>query len=473
MVIVLLRTATAKPFFTYMKNQVRNVSTDCVGSSPFAFMTSKRQLFAARDRIGEKTLYYAQIPGGVVFSTELKAILKNYISKPQVNLHHLAAPIRYTCPLHPSDTFIEQIKRLEPGHYILVEETGISKLRYWKRFTEPSFTGTRNEAKQETLRLMQESVDISLRSDVPVAVMLSGGIDSSTIAALAKETGREVHTITAGYEGNHECDERATAKKFAYEKGLIYHEIVLDEKDFRDCFEEFTIHIDEPITDSAALAQWALCKKTKELGFKVLLGGMGGDELFYGYPYWNDLAKSLKIHRQHQSLFPWNSFQKKINYLRFLSQNLKYLLIAGYPLQIRDSRFAGGCIRISKFANKLALSIMKCFTGSRRRSLLFIWKLRSWTKLDLVYGFSFDYIMTMAYLYLSDREGMANSIEIRSPFLDYKLVEFVSSLPQNFKYSEGQHKCFMKQVIEGLVPEYIINSTKRLYSTWKFYQQCC
>ena len=423
----------------------------------------KRQLFAARDRIGEKTLYYAQIPGGVVISTELKAILKNYVSKPQVNLRNLAAPIRYTCPLHTSDTFIEQIKRLEPGHYILVEETGISKFRYWRRFTEPSFTGTMNEAKQETLRLMQESVDISLRSDVPVAVMLSGGIDSSTIAALAKETGREVHTITAGYKGNHDCDERATAKRFAYEKGLIYHEIVLDEKDFRDCFEEFTIHIDEPITDSAALAQWALYKKTKELGFKVLIGGMGGDELFYGYPYWNDLAKSLMIHRQHQSLFPWNSLQKKINYLRFLSRNWKHLLYAGYPLQISDQSVCWWMHKdYHKFANKANFEFNGVNHLFSEEDLYYSFgNCNPGRELDLVYDFSFDYIMTMAYLYLSDREGMGNSLEIRSPFLDYKLVEFVSSLPQNYKYTEGQPKYFMKQVVDGLVPEYIINGTKK------------
>ena len=438
-------------------NQLRGQYSFCL------YDVRKRQLFAARDRIGEKTLYYTQVPGGVVFSTELKAILKNYISKPQVNLRQLAAPIRYTCPLHTSDTFIEQIKRLEPGHYLLAGETGIRKYRYWKRYTEPAFTGTVQEAKQETLRLMQESVDISLRSDVPVAVMLSGGIDSSTIAALAKETGREVHTITAGYRGDHDCDERETAKRFAKEKGLIYHEIELNEKDFRDCFEEFTLHIDEPITDSAALAQWALYKKTKELGFKVLLGGMGGDELFYGYPYWNELAKSLSLHRQHQSLFPWNSVKKKMNYLRFLSRHWKYMLYAGYPLQIRDQSV---CWWMNEDYNKFARQASFEFDGHFHRfceeDLYFSFgNCNPGRELDLVYDFSFDFIMTMAYLYLSDREGMGNSLEIRSPLLDYKLVEFVSSLPQHIKYIDGQPKYFMKQVVQGLIPGYIINGTKK------------
>jgi asparagine synthase (glutamine-hydrolysing) len=254
---------------------------------PFSFClwdTKKKQIFAARDRIGEKTLYYAQIPGGVTLSTELKAILKHYIQQPQINLRQLASPIRYTCPISKSDTFIEQIKRIEPGQYVLINDNGIQKYLYWKRNTDSTFSGSVSDAKDETIALMREAVEINMRSDVPIAVMLSGGVDSSAIAALAKETGREVHTITAGYKGTHDCDERKTAKRFASEKGFIYHEVELDESDFRNCFNEFTKHIDEPITDSAALAQWALYKKTKELGFKVLLGGMGGDELFYGYP---------------------------------------------------------------------------------------------------------------------------------------------------------------------------------------------
>ena len=261
--------------------------------------SNKNRLFVARDRIGEKPLYYSQIPNGVVFSSELKAILKNYIKNPQLNIDELALTIRYSTPISKKDTFIDQIKRVEPGQYIIVSMDGIQKFYYWKRNLITTFIGSFDEAKQETLRLIRESVDINLRSDVPIAVLLSGGIDSSTIAAIAKETGREIHTITAGYKGNHYCDEREAAKRFAHEKGLIYHEIELNESDYLDCFEEFTQYIDEPICDAASIAQWALYKKTRELGFKVLVGGMGGDELFYGYPYWNKLGESLSIHNKH------------------------------------------------------------------------------------------------------------------------------------------------------------------------------
>lgn len=432
----------------------------------FAFClwdSRKKQLFAARDRIGEKTMYYSEIPCGVVFSSELKAILKNYIDKPQISLQHLAEPIRYTSPLDSYNTYIEQIKRVEPGQYLLLDKTGLTKHFYWKRDVSNKNMVSFDEAKRETLRLMRESVDLCLRSDVPVAVMLSGGIDSSAITALAKETGREVHTITAGYKGNHDSDERAVAKRFAKERGFIYHEIELDEVDFNSSFEELTLHIDEPITDSAAIAQWSLYKKVKSLGFKVLLGGMGGDELFYGYPYWNNLAESLYTHRQHEALFPWKGTEKKKEFLKFLLKHWKYILFAGYPLKISDSSI--GFWQYQDYVDFTKDARLKFNEEEYRFSDLNIYKsfgnCRLGEELDLVYEFSFDNIMTMAYLYLSDRLGMGNSLEIRSPLLDYKFVEYVSGLPTTIKYRKGQPKFFLKETLRGIVPDYILFAPKR------------
>ena len=165
----------------------------------FAFClydTRKHQLFVARDRVGEKTLYYSQLPTGVVFSTELKAILKHYIDNPQLNVHAFAESIRYNYPMEQRQTWIEQIQRVQAGEYIMVSEQGIEWHQYWQPTHEPGFEGTAEEAKAEVLRLMRSSVAGCLQSDVPVAVLLSGGIDSSAIAAFAKETGKEIHVIS-------------------------------------------------------------------------------------------------------------------------------------------------------------------------------------------------------------------------------------------------------------------------------------
>lgn len=434
------------------------------GQFAFCLWDSKQKLlFAARDRIGEKILYYSQLPCAVVFSSELKVVLKNYIPRPQLNYRQLAAPIRYTSPIDKSDTYIDQIKRIESGQYIIVDRCGLRKYTYWNRDMTPRFSGTASQAKQETHRLMRESVDIHLRSDVPVAVMLSGGIDSSAIAALAKETGREVHTITAGYKGQHDCDERSVAKRFANENNLIYHEVELDENDFNNCFEEFTAHLDEPVTDSAALAQWALYRKVKSLGFKVLLGGMGGDELFYGYPYWNQLGESLTLHREHQRLHPWDTMQKKRQFVRFLLKHWKYVLKGGYPKKISDKSIGIWQYEdYKKFADTASIQWDGQEIHFKDIDLSYAFPQGEiGTEIDIAYDFQFSYIMTLVYLYLSDREGMGNSIEIRSPLLDYKLVEFVSSLPIELKYRKDQPKYFMKKVLKEVLPEYILNGPKK------------
>jgi len=428
----------------------------------FAFClwnTRTKQLFAARDRVGEKTLYYAQIPSGIIFCTELKAILKNYLDKIQINGHALAESIRYNYPIDLKNTYIEQIKRLQAGEYALVDSNGLELHQYWKRELLPKFKGTVEEAKTEILRLMRQSVDICLRSDVPVAVLLSGGIDSSAVAALAKETGREVHVITAGYKGQHDCDEREVAKRFATEKGLIYHEVELDATDFQDIFWEYSQYIDEPVCDISSMSQWALYKKAKAMGFTVLLGGLGGDELFYGYRELNKIAESLKLKHQHQSMFPWKG--KKIVFLKFMFDHWKYVLYAGYPNKINDKTTVDWTYDdYMKFAETAKFNYNSDTIKFSDIDVHISYEERK-SEIDQIYAATFNTFMTTLCLYLADRQGMGNSVEIRSPLIDYKLVEFVLSLPLEMKYNKDSPKYLLKEILKGIVPDYILHAPKR------------
>lgn len=420
-----------------------------------------KQLFAARDRIGEKTLYYAQIQTGIVFSTELKAILKYFMENIQLNAHSLAESIRYNFPIDLKNTWIEQIKRIQAGEFALVDKKGMRIHRYWNRSLFEDFKGSYEEAKAETLRLMRESVNLCLRSDVPVAILLSGGIDSSAMAALAKETGREVNVITAGYKGQHGCDERAVAKRFASEKGLNYQEVELDPHDLQELFWEYSQFIDEPVSDLSSMSQWALYKKAKALGFTVLLGGLGGDELFYGYPESNKTAESLKLKHTHQAIFPWKGIEKKIYYLKFIIKNFKYVLYSGYPYIINDRTFVSYTYDdYLKFASSGSLT----YNGERINfgNIDVHYSFEDGKcEIDQIYNLVFRTFMTNQCLYLADRLGMGNSIEIRSPFLDYKIVEFVASLPTNIKYNKIQPKVFLKEILQEIVPDYILNAQKR------------
>jgi len=419
-----------------------------------------KQLFAARDRVGEKTLYYAQIPTGVVFCTELKAILKHYLDKSQLNAHALAESIRYNYPIDLKNTYIDQIKRLQAGEYALVDVKGLEIHSYWKRDLTPTFKGTAEEAKTEIIRLMRESVRLCLRSDVPVAVLLSGGIDSSAIAALAKESGREVHVITAGYKGQHDCDERDVAKRFAQEKGLIYHEVELDAADFQELFLEYSQYVDEPVCDVSSMAQWALYKKAKAMGFTVLLGGLGGDELFYGYPYYNELAKSLELTAIHRGFFPWKGIFQKKTYLKFVIENWKHILFAGYPFKL-DNQVPvhwtyDDYMRFSKNGKITYNSDIFNFSDYDVN-----FSFNNGDGVSEVYDFMYTRFMNTQCLYLADRLGMGNSMEIRSPLIDYKLVEFVSSLPVDMKFKISEPKFLLKETLKGIVPDYILYAQKR------------
>lgn len=436
----------------------------------FAFClydTKKQQLLVVRDRLGEERVYYAEVPCGVVISSELKTILQEYIPQPELNMESLLAPVRFTGGIHPRNTWIEQIKRVLPGEMLIIDANGVQYKRYWERKRTYDYAGTLEQSREKTLELMQEAVDLNMRSDVPIAVMLSGGVDSSAIAALAKCSGHEVHTITTGYTGKHAQDERDVAKRFAGEQGFIYHEIELSEKDYVDSFDELTSYLDEPMTDSTAIAQWAMFKKVKELGFKALLSGMGGDELFYGYPAWNALGESLRLRREHEALFPWKN--KKVDWLRFVSKNLRWILQAGYPAKLDDHSYSwwlyddyyrflknatlninGETISLEDYRYKIQKGYSICEPGK---------------EIDVIYDEAIETVMTQAYLYLSDRLCMGCSLEGRSPLLDYKLYEHVMSLPLEYKYVPGKPKQYMKDVLVGIVPDYILYASKRGFAS--------
>lgn len=445
---------------------------DCVNHlrGMFAFSlydVKKQQLMVARDRIGEERVYYAEVPCGVVVSSELKTILKYYIPNPQLDVQAMLAPIRFTGGIDPRNTFVDQIKRVLPGEMLIINKQGVIRKRYWQRRRTYDYKGSLEESKKDTLRLMQEAVDLEMRSDVPVAVMLSGGVDSSAVAALAKRSGHEVHTITTGYTGSHAEDERDVARRFAKEQGFIYHEIELSEQDYLNSFDELTAYLDEPMTDSTAIAQWAMFKKVKELGFKVLLGGMGGDELFYGYPAWNQLGDSLRLRREHEAIFPWKGREKKLHWMRFVAHNLRWILFAGYPRKIEDKSY-GWWIHDDyyKFIKDATLTLgNETFRLEDYKIYKDFPPCEAGKEVDMIYDDCIDTVMTQAYLYLSDRLSMGCSLEGRSPLLDYKLFEHVMSLPLEYKYIPGQPKQYLKDVLAGIVPDYILYARKRGFTS--------
>ena len=437
----------------------------------FAFClydSKKKQLIAARDRMGQEWLYYAEIPGGVVFSSELKTILKHYIPEPQLNIPSLLSPLRYVGGTNHRDTFIEQIKRVEPGEIVIVNSHGLRRKYYWQLHRTYDFSSSLEEAKKETLRLLSDSVDLNMRSNVPVAIMLSGGVDSSAIAAIAKCLGYDVNTITVGYANKYSEDERDVAKRFAQEQGFNYSEVVLTLQDYRNSFEELTDYLDEPVVGSTMILQWAMSKKLKEMGFKVLLGGEGGDELFYGYPPTNQLAEEHRLIHEHEALFPLYRFKRKLNFFKFLQSHWKWLLSAKYTKVIDENAHSpwlqrndyfpfikNASLEINGYSYNLSdYNIYECFSPCDLGK-----------EIDKIYDLAIHNVMQSSHLHWAERMCMGNSIELRSPLLDHKFIEHVMSLPLNYKYIPNHPKQYFKDVLTGIVPDYILYAPKRGFSS--------
>ena len=420
--------------------------------------SNKKLLLVSRDRVGEKQMYYAQLPTGVVFGSSLKEVLQ-HIKSPQLRAHELAQPIRHNYPIDLQHTWIEQIKRLGAGEYALVNADGLRLYTYWKRNHTSSFTGTKEQAIAEVQRIICASVKRCMQADGPVAVLLSGGIDSTTLALFAKECQKEVHVISAGYKGQHACDERVVARRFAEEHGLIYHEVELDVNDFQSLFDEYVPYIDEPCFDVSSMSQFALYKKAAEMGFKVILSGLGGDELFYSYKDDNAIAASLQLRREFDACFPLKKHWRQ--YLRFMAKHWRYVLMANHPILEDDKLPTPWTYEdYKKFASKASLicdnrTINFSDVNVQPSSYPYT------ATVNEVYDNRFASFANQLCVFLGNKLGEACGVELRYPLLDSELVEFLDTLPLEMKFDPKVSKKFQKEVMHGLLPDYILYARKR------------
>lgn len=417
-----------------------------------------KELTVARDKIGEQSLYYAQLPTSVVVSTELKDILP-HIAYPKINMLNLAQPIRYNYPVDLRQTWIEQIKRVRAGEELMIDQKGIRSRIYWKRDHTPTFKGTKQEALAEALRLLRKSVKECVEtSDGPVAVLLSGGIDSTSLAALTKEVQKEVHVFSAGYRGNQYTgqDEREVAKRFAEEKGLIYHEMELDVNDFQSYLNEMIPYLDEPCFDVNCMVQYALFKKVAEMGFKTVLMGLGGDEIFYSYVQRHKEVEAIQLRHAFNQLYPIRKHKKE--YLKYLWENYKHLLLPNHPARIDESMLTAWTYEdYKRFAVDARLGDERFADCDVHVSL------PETTSIQDMYDYVSSAFAVNMCVYMANKLCHANGIEVCCPILAPELVEFMDSLPMEMKFDVMQPKRFQKEMMEGILPDYILYANKRAF----------
>jgi asparagine synthase (glutamine-hydrolysing) len=440
----------AAAFAAYGKNCLQHFD----GMFAFAIWDQKEEkLFAARDRMGEKPFFYYFDGEQFLFASEMKALWKMGIRK-EVNLSMLYnfISIGYTGnPSDPQETFYQNIHKL-PASGLLnycFHKKELSVEKYWQVFPEVDHNISEAEATEKFIHLLSDSVQKRTRSDVAVGTSLSGGLDSSTIVALCNELAGPSYAhkcFTAAFPG-FEKDETKYARQVAEQFNLEHHLSEIKPGELVSLMERMMYFQEEPVSSSSPLAQFKVFEAAKANGVTVLLDGQGADEILAGYTkyfgwYWQELFRNKKLQTSGELKAARSlGIEHPFGY--------KHKLAALFP-ELVSAIWQG---KKSRTAHSHP-DLNREFAFSHKRDLYY--SLPSSPDLNgALYFNSFVYGLE-ELLRLADRNSMAHSVEVRLPFLQHKLVEFMFTLPPGFKIKNGWSKWLLRSSIENKLPAEIV-----------------
>ena len=426
----------------------------------------KKILFLARDRIGKKPLYYSLYNGGIVFASELKALLKHPEVSKDIDLTSLSKYLTYEYVPAPH-SIVKAIKKVEPGHYILYQEGEVSQGQYWDIPLSDFPIGYKTEADyiDEFRDILRRSVEKRLIADVPVGVFLSGGVDSSMVAAFANKINDQIECFSIGFDDK-SFDESSYANSVARALNLRHQLRIFSMKEMLEEIDNLPRVLDEPLADASVVATSLLAKMTSEK-VKVVLSGDGGDELFAGYPtyqahrlvtYYDSLPEGLK-----------DAIRVVASHLPVSHSNLstdfkikQFLRGTGVSPEIRFFIWMGGFIEREK--KELLADDLKAELSHQNvygDILRYIYQSGLTKDLERILYLSMKLYLQDDILVKVDRASMAHSVEVRCPLLDQEFVEFACGLPMRYKLNGLRTKYLLKRAAEGLLPDAIINRRKK------------
>lgn len=412
--------------------------TDCVidlnGEFSFAIWDKiKKELFIARDRFGVKPLFWHHKDKSFCFSSDLLAL--NGIVGEKISKTSILDYLIYSYVPAPQSIF-NNIYKLEPGHYLTVKKNKVEIKKYWEINIKKLKKSTK-EIKNEIDNLLKDSIKLRLNSDVPLGIMLSGGIDSSAISIYSSKELDQLSSYTIKYIDKDQKDSinsRFVAKKLK----LNHNEYVFNSKNEISSLDEILNKIDEPISDNALIGSYKLSKLAHTQKRKVLLSGAGADEIFGGY------ERHFK-----SSVFSSWGFLKLPIYIKWLFNPLINFLRPGYSLTLKNEARLFFCsisgtnlFLISKINkdSKLFQKSLKKLDAKKKHFKVFDAFKRM--KIDL------ENYLPNNILSLSDKASMATSVECRVPFLDHRLVEYCFSLKEKDLFLNRKKKGLLKFLLE-------------------------
>jgi len=444
----------------------------------FAFVIwdrRKRVLFAARDRLGIKPFYYYWDGSTFLFGSEIKAILA-YTVQREFNHHELAEYLAFGY-LSGSDTMFAGIHKLQPGHTLELSELGQLQLeRYWDLSTEVDPEPRPDAYYVQTYReLLERAVTSHLMSDVPLGMFLSGGLDSSAVAALAtKIRGTQIKTFAVGYDsgdsGEAACSELNYARQVANHIRSDHHEVRLTREEFFERLPKLVWHEDEPIVWPSSVALFSVAQLARE-HVTVVLTGEGSDETLAGYTRyaWTLLnARMDALYRSVTTSGVRNSVRKLIERIppgTSLHNKLQHTFVLrngnSWPSIYFDNFFSA--FSAGEQAELLTPSAL-AKAGDAYQSSMDVWQGSQGDLLHRMLRTDIDtYLVEL--LMKQDQMSMAASVESRVPFLDHELVEFAIKIPAQHSVRGLVGKFVLKRAVEGLLPGSIIYRKKMGFPT--------
>lgn len=390
----------------------------------------KNQLHLVRDRLGEKPLYWSVTKHGLIFASEMKALLATNKVSRDLNYPAIDKYFHYFYVPEP-ETLIRDVQKLMPG-WVLSVDLETMKLRarkYWN--AEKIKTVKKNMPIIPIRRELERACKMTTVADVPIGISLSGGLDSGAVLALVvKNYKNRLVAFSVGYEGTPKSDERHLAKKLADFYGVRFVESEIKVMDVVKHFPKLVYQMDDPIADIAAHSIYMVSQLARNNKVPVLLGGIGGDELFWGYQ-WVSRAAMTNLRESSSNNFHFYELNFGFRMADWVLRRLyteKFSRAVSMADRPTEKKF--------KLRNKIAMG-RKCLAEIRD----------CWLLSDVIA--------------LGDRMSMAASIELRSPFLDYKLVETVLANVMTVEAFDKPAKHWLKEALRGVLPDAVLDRPKR------------
>ncbi|HUR30987.1 MAG TPA: asparagine synthase (glutamine-hydrolyzing) [Saprospiraceae bacterium] len=416
------------------------------------FDKSKNLMLAARDRIGIKPFYYRTFPYGTIFSSEIKSLVS--VEKIENDVNTLKAA-EFLCARQLDcnhETLFRDVYQLQPGTYVWIDHKGrmSAPLQYWDFPSHGNINFSINKHGKEFTELFEESINLHLRSDVPVGAFVSGGLDSSSIASfvLSSRDVDELHTFSAVLPVQNE--ENKLISLITDHPKVHKHEFYLDGQGFFDEIEKVVYHNDEPIQDGSMYSHFKLCEIASAHGVKVLLSGSGGDELLGGYAshVFSSLATTLKELNIPKYLRRISTISSNSSYTRnaLLRKSFQEIL----PFKLRRKYKHNYFQKVAShttFTTIVDDLPFYYYTDPDPWTANYINNYKSWS--------------VPPYLHYEDRNSMAFGVEVRVPFYDHLLIEYIARFHPD-SLIDGRSKSILRESFKNRVPDKILNQKAKL-----------